>query len=74
MFSYSVFNGTHHPKKKKKKKLVWFKNLYFVFIFSILKIGFEYKKWKSVYNTKKKKKKTFSVFSFSYKMNTVAIL
>ena len=28
------------------KKLVWFKNLYSVFIFSIQKVGFEYKKWK----------------------------
>ena len=31
------------------KKLVWFKNLYSVFIFSIQKVGFEYKKWKHLF-------------------------
>ena len=57
------FRGTHQ-KKKKKKKLFWFKNLYLVVIFSILRVEFEYKKWKHF----------FSVFIFienEYSSNSI---
>ena len=56
MYSFSVF--TRPPTKK----LVWL-YLYSVCIFSIKKIGFEYKNWIQL----------FGVFFFS-KMNTVAFL
>ena len=40
MYTFSVFNGTHH------KNMIWFAKLYLVFIFNILKSEFEYRKQK----------------------------
>ena len=40
MYTFSVFNGTHH------KNMIRFAKLYLVFIFNILKSEFEYRKQK----------------------------
>ena len=40
MYTFSVFNGTHH------KDMIWFAKLYLVFIFNILKSEFECRKQK----------------------------
>ena len=45
-----IFSFQWGPPKKKKKKLVWFKHLYSFFIFSILKVRFEYKDWKHIFS------------------------
>ena len=56
IFYFSVFSETHNKK-------TCLKNFYLVFIFNILKVGFEYKKNENI----------FSSFSFSFKTNTVEI-